>query len=272
MNIIANHTALRAMNMMFQNGVVDGAGHSSPLIPMASRGSLGGNDSPKRPSKLSVIPPKVCVAKANQEDSQDIDHRSAPGTPEMNSVNGLDVSGRPAEDEAALDCNTRQLLSRFMAYSCGIGSHQWRESAALSTMKRVVANLMEKHRYVYNGMTKQLTLDDRGDDVSFVSSVAKSIFADGVTNWGRIASLVAFGAVVAQHMKDNGRRECVEQVAQEIATYLLTDRRDWLIKNNGWEGFVEFFQVSDPESSVRNMLMAVAGVAGLGATLALLIR
>lgn len=38
------------------------------------------------------------------------------------------------------------------------------------------------------------------------------------------------------------------------------------------DGFVEFFQVSDPESSVRNMLMAVAGVAGLGATLALLIR
>lgn len=38
------------------------------------------------------------------------------------------------------------------------------------------------------------------------------------------------------------------------------------------EGFVEFFQVSDPESTVRNMLMAVAGVAGLGATLALLIR
>lgn len=86
----------------------------------------------------------------------------------------------------------------------------------------------------YAGMTKQLNLDDRGDDVSFVSSVAKSMFADGVTNWGRIASLVAFGAVVAQHMKDNGRRDCVEPVAQEISTYLLTDRRDWLIKNNGW--------------------------------------
>ncbi|TWW79765.1 induced myeloid leukemia cell differentiation protein Mcl-1b [Takifugu flavidus] len=269
MNIITDRTALQTMNMMFQNGVVDGAGHSSPLIPMASRGSLSGNDSPKRPSKLSVIAP--ILRKAIQEGSQDIE-RSAPSTPEINSVNGLDVSGRPAEDEAALDNDTRQLLSRFMADFCGIGSHQWRESGALSTMKRVVANLMDKHRYVYNGMTKQLTLDDRGDDVSFVSSVAKSIFADGVTNWGRIASLVAFGAVVAQHMKDNGRRDCVEPVAQEISTYLLTDRRDWLIKNNGWEGFVEFFQVSDPESSVRNMLMAFAGVAGLGATLALLIR
>lgn len=38
------------------------------------------------------------------------------------------------------------------------------------------------------------------------------------------------------------------------------------------DGFVEFFQVPDPESTVRNVLMAVAGVAGIGATLALLIR
>lgn len=38
------------------------------------------------------------------------------------------------------------------------------------------------------------------------------------------------------------------------------------------DGFVEFFQVADPESTVRNTLMAFAGVAGIGATLALLIR
>lgn len=38
------------------------------------------------------------------------------------------------------------------------------------------------------------------------------------------------------------------------------------------EGFVEFFRVPDPESTVRNTLMAVVGVAGIGATLAFLIR
>lgn len=38
------------------------------------------------------------------------------------------------------------------------------------------------------------------------------------------------------------------------------------------DGFVDFFRVADPESTVRNLLMAVAGVAGIGATLALLIR
>lgn len=77
-------------------------------------------------------------------------------------------------------------------------------------------------------------MEDRGDDVSFVGSVAKSTFEDGTTNWGRVASLVAFGAVVAQYLKDNGRGHCVEQVAEEISTFLLTDQRDWLIKNNGW--------------------------------------
>lgn len=83
-------------------------------------------------------------------------------------------------------------------------------------------------------MINKLSLEDRGDDVSFVSSVAKSMFEDGANNWGRVASLVTFGAVVAQFMKDNGRRDCVEQVAQEISTYLLTDQRDWLVKNNAW--------------------------------------
>lgn len=83
-------------------------------------------------------------------------------------------------------------------------------------------------------MINKLSLEDRGDDVSFVSSVAKSMFEDGANNWGRVASLVTFGAVVAQYMKDNGRRDCVEQVAQEISTYLLTVQRDWLVKNNAW--------------------------------------
>ena len=83
-------------------------------------------------------------------------------------------------------------------------------------------------------MINKLSLDDRGDDASFVSAVAKSLFGDGTTNWGRIASLVAFGAVVSQYLKEKGRGNCVDLVGQEISTYLLNDQRDWLVKNNGW--------------------------------------
>lgn len=86
-------------------------------------------------------------------------------------------------------------------------------------------------------MINKLSLDERGDDTSFVSSVAKSLFADGTTNWGRIASLVAFGAVVSQHLKDKGRENCVDLVGEEISSYLLSAQRDWLVKNNSWVSY-----------------------------------
>lgn len=151
---ITNRTAMGTVNLMFQNGVGDAAALSSPQIPVgSSRDSINGNvgDSPKRPSKLSVLAPKVCLSKAVQENGEDTESGSLPCTPEAHSVDGLDVSGRPAGDEAALDSDTRQLISRFMADFTGISRGQWRESRALATMKRVVADLMEKHRYTYRG-------------------------------------------------------------------------------------------------------------------------
>lgn len=91
--------------------------------------------------------------------------------------------------------------------------------------------------FFFLGMINKLSLDDKGDDVSFVSTVAKSLFSDGTTNWGRIASLVAFGAAVCQHLKEKHRETCVELVGQEISSYLLSDQRDWLVKNNSWVSY-----------------------------------
>lgn len=86
-------------------------------------------------------------------------------------------------------------------------------------------------------MVRKVALDERGDDMSFVTSVAKSLFGDGTTNWGRIASLVAFGAVVCQQLREKGRDHCVSSVSQEISTYLLSDQREWLIRNNSWVSY-----------------------------------
>lgn len=87
--------------------------------------------------------------------------------------------------------------------------------------------------FLFTGMINKLQLDDKGD-MGFIGDVAKSIFSDRTTNWGRITSLVAFGAVVAKHQKENGKKDCVELVAREISSYLLKEQRDWLIKNNAW--------------------------------------
>lgn len=269
-------TGVMGCIMLPQNGVVEGpvhygSGDSSPQVAMGSakdshNGNVGSNDTPKRPKILGVNSANGYASKTIQDAD---DGGSLPCTPELDGE--IDVSDSPAEAEV-LENDTRQLMGRFLRDFTGFSKSQWNESGELTTMKRVVQDVLEKHRYAYNGMINKLSLDDRSDDASFVRAVATSLFADGTTNWGRIVSLVAFGAVVCQYLKDKGRGNCVELVGQEISTYLLSDQRDWLVKNNAWDGFVEFFRVADPESTVRNTLMAVAGFAGIGATLALLIR
>lgn len=251
-----------------------GAGDSSAQIPRAPTvDSCNGNVGPNN----SLHPRPTALGVKNQHVNKSLDcldnmDGSLPCTPEFQSDSEIDsVSGSSAEDEV-LENDTRQLIGDFLKLYTGISKPRWHQSERLSVMKRVVEDLLEKHRYAYNGMKNKLSLDDRGDDVRFVGAVARSIFEDGTTNWGRIVSLLAFGATVCQYYMTKGRENCVERVGQEISTYLLSDQRDWLAKNNGWNGFVDFFRVADPESPVRNTLMAFAGLAGIGATLAMLIR
>ncbi|XP_047454857.1 induced myeloid leukemia cell differentiation protein Mcl-1b [Mugil cephalus] len=277
MNIIQTpkRAAILSCLILPQNGVADyGSRDSSQQLAMgASMDSHNGNvvssDAPKRPKNLVVPISNGYATKSLRENSEEIEDGSLPCTPELDS--DTEISSCPAGDEV-LESDTRQIISRLLKDSIGLSKPRWNESKVLSTMKRVVGDVLEKHRYAYNGMINKLSLDDRGDDMTFVTSVAKSLFADGTTNWGRIASLLAFGVVVCQYLKERGRLNCVELVSQEISTYLLFDQRDWLVKNNSWDGFAEFFRVADPESTVRNTLMAFAGFAGIGATLALLIR
>ncbi|XP_061737699.1 induced myeloid leukemia cell differentiation protein Mcl-1b [Nerophis ophidion] len=270
---VARNVTAGCMGLCPQNGVYESAvlcGSGAPSSPRLQRAvalevQSGAAASLHRPSILEVSHKGGFATIKNQHD--DIDDASLPCTPELLSPD----DGVHAGNEA-LDAATKSLVSGFLTEFTGLSKGPWLESKAQSTMKRVVRNLLEKHRYTYNGILKNLCLDQKGDNMDFVGSVAKNIFSDGTTNWGRIASLVAFGAVVSQYLKDKDRGHCVPLVAQEISSFLLEHQRHWLVKNNSWDGFVDFFQEADPESKVRNTLMAFAGIAGIGATLALLIR
>lgn len=266
-----------------QNGVVEraihfssGAGSASSLVRVQSTdvqcGSVATSDTPSRPKKLSGNGLK-CNVTENRFPAFNLNHDegSLPCTPELPTECGPEIFNCTSGDEA-LEHDTRQLIGHVLRNYTGVSKQQWKENKALSTMRRVVEDVIEKHRYAYNGMILKLGLEEQDDDMSFIMSVAKSLFSDGTTNWGRIASLVAFGTVVCQHLKEKGRDHCVDLVGVEISTYLLSDQREWLVKNNAWGGFVDFFRVTDPESTVRNTLIAFAGFAGIGATLALLIR
>ncbi|XP_035854734.1 induced myeloid leukemia cell differentiation protein Mcl-1 homolog [Sander lucioperca] len=108
--------------------------------------------------------------------------------------------------------------------------------------------------------------------MGFVSQIAMNMFNDGTMNWGRIASLIAFGAALCQRFNEIGKEDCVARVGEEISLYLLTVHTDWLVRNDSWNGFVEFFRVPDQESTLTNILLTAAGFAGIGAALTLLIN
>uniref|UniRef100_A0A3P8VKM5 MCL1 apoptosis regulator, BCL2 family member b n=1 Tax=Cynoglossus semilaevis TaxID=244447 RepID=A0A3P8VKM5_CYNSE len=282
MNIIKNNqaklnvaTGVLGCFIVPQNGVVNGTMHygTGNSTPIALASSLSThNDSMSSVTETQRRPKDLQVNTANghaRKSHCEVDEGSEPCTPEPHSEAELDVS--QAGDEV-LDTDTKELIFQFYRDFTTHSPSKWGERKALTTMKRVVDDVLEKHRYAYNGMINKLSLENRQGDLTFISSVAKSLFGDGTTNWGRITSLVAFGAVVCQHLKECGQENSTELVGREISSYLLSYQRDWLLKNNSWDGFVEFFRVEDPEATMRNTLLGLFGVAGLGATLALLIR
>ncbi|XP_067425793.1 induced myeloid leukemia cell differentiation protein Mcl-1 [Emydura macquarii macquarii] len=142
---------------------------------------------------------------------------------------------------------------------------------ALETLRRVGDGVMQKHQIAFQGMLRKLDIKNE-EDLKSVSAVATHLFSDGVTNWGRIVTLISFGAFVAKHLRSINQENCINTLAGIITDVLVTDKREWLVNQRGWEGFVEFFHVEDLEGSIRNVLMAFAGFAGLGASLAYMMR
>ncbi|XP_062453721.1 induced myeloid leukemia cell differentiation protein Mcl-1 [Rhea pennata] len=142
---------------------------------------------------------------------------------------------------------------------------------ALETLRRVGDGVMQKHELAFQGMLRKLELK-KEEDLQSVREVAAHVFSDGVTNWGRVVTLISFGAFVAKHLKSINQEKCISSLARIITDALVSSKREWLMSQGGWEGFVDFFRVEDLEGSIRNVLMAFAGVAGLGASLAYMIR
>ncbi|XP_010018945.1 PREDICTED: induced myeloid leukemia cell differentiation protein Mcl-1 [Nestor notabilis] len=110
------------------------------------------------------------------------------------------------------------------------------------------------------------------EDLQAVREVAAHLFSDGVTNWGRVVTLISFGAFVAKHLKSIQREQCISSLAGIITDALVSSRREWLLSQGGWVSPQSFLFVTCSLGGIRNMLMAFAGVAGLGASLAYMIR
>ncbi|XP_053331119.1 induced myeloid leukemia cell differentiation protein Mcl-1 [Spea bombifrons] len=142
---------------------------------------------------------------------------------------------------------------------------------AMDTLRRVGGDIIDKHQIAFQGMLTRISINS-SQDVRKLSHVPNLVFNDGITNWGRIVTVISFGAFVAKHLKSMHLEDSIITLAESFTEFLMTSKREWIVQHKGWDGFVEFFHVEDYESGIRTVLMAFAGVAGLGASLAYMIR
>lgn len=144
-------TITGVMSVFFPNGMASGSAGRQTQLNTGYRSSNGETESYKgttdRPTILAVNTMKDFRAKHIRSGSGDSDDGSLPCTPELQESDGESSS---AEYEA-LAADTRQLLLRFFAEDSGTVSPRWTDGKTLSTMKRVVSGLLEKHRIAYNG-------------------------------------------------------------------------------------------------------------------------
>lgn len=158
--------------------------------------------------------------------------------------------------------------------------------AAFSSMKSRLDNGLQVYARPRSGPTagagpdKQEAAEAQAQAAAdFLRRVVEEMSADEKMNWGRVVSIFAFAGVLGRHLRDSGVAMWPEagpgpldMLAESVANYLGKERRDWMEQNGGWEGFLRFFGSDDhwQESTVRNMLITVAGfgIAGLACLLA----
>ncbi|XP_069505834.1 induced myeloid leukemia cell differentiation protein Mcl-1 [Ambystoma mexicanum] len=231
------------------------------------------------PKRSAVLQLNVCCAggrlplgetDSGCSDGYNSDSSPSPCSPSLETTRFVTPETTPIP-QGPLYTRTRTLIrDYFNEYANGTRAKAATDPA-LSTLRRVGGSVMDKHQLAFDGMLRKLNITGPAD-LKPVMSVSSHVFDDGVTNWGRIVTLISFGAFVSKHLKARHLESSIDTLAESFTEFLMTSKRDWIVDHNEWDGFVEFFHVDDVEGGIRNVLMTLAGVAGVGAGLAFMIR
>ncbi|XP_076460510.1 bcl-2-like protein 2 isoform X1 [Babylonia areolata] len=81
-------------------------------------------------------------------------------------------------------------------------------------------------------------------------TIVHEIFSDGV-NWGRIVALFGFGGKLAVRCVQQSMPQLVNSIVDWVSVYVDTTLRPWISANNGWAGFLEFYE-GGPEKRTKD--------------------
>uniref|UniRef100_A0A3Q3GG85 Anti-apoptotic protein NR13 n=2 Tax=Kryptolebias marmoratus TaxID=37003 RepID=A0A3Q3GG85_KRYMA len=162
-------------------------------------------------------------------------------------------------------------------------------AAAAAAMRRLGQAMEAQHQARFHSLAQNFLRHCGPDLCSGLRKVMDEMAGDGHFNWGRVVSLFTFTGVLLRQLQeqqrgskpglDPGQPQELEPVscralAKTIADYLEEHKKDWLLENNGWEGFCQYSRKAteaSQDSSMKTALVAAAGV-GLAGLTFLLVR
>lgn len=162
-------------------------------------------------------------------------------------------------------------------------------SESVAAMRRMAQDLEKQHQSHFQSLVQTFLRQCGPDPCIHLRRVMEELVGDGHLNWGRVVSLFTFTGVLARHLLeqrdvtlglDPEQQELPHEsgmcrrLAETIAEYLGVEKKDWMLENDGWEGFCAYACTAREVSqdlSMKTALFAAAGV-GLAGLTFLLVR
>ncbi|XP_028812649.1 bcl-2-like protein 10 [Denticeps clupeoides] len=168
---------------------------------------------------------------------------------------------------------TMALAKDYIDFCSGTQRTPPSESAA--AMRHLAKELEQQHWSKFQALSQTFLGSCGADPSHSLRRVMEELVGDGKMNWGRVVSLFTFTGVLAAELFSRGKdRDFCQSLAKTVADYLGEEKSDWLMENEGWEGFCKFSRAArevNQESSMKTALFAAAGVGIAGLTF-LLVR
>ncbi|XP_061186042.1 apoptosis regulator R1-like isoform X1 [Saccostrea echinata] len=104
---------------------------------------------------------------------------------------------------------------------------------------------------------------------STFTTVTEEMFSNGI-NWGRVVALIGFGGALSVECVSRNMPQLVDSIVDWVAAYMNSNLKDWISKNGGWQGFVDFYSKRDRSTNddtpwVKYGVIGAVGVLALGA-------
>ena len=94
--------------------------------------------------------------------------------------------------------------------------------------------MLENHSIIFNRIISRIDLDQNTDFQKGFYVVSEELFQGQVLTWGRIVSLFAYGARLAQHCVENDMSNMVIDVVSSLSHVAVDKLTPFLKDHGGW--------------------------------------